>query len=87
MFKHGGAFNTGGIVQNTNANASDSSDQSEKGTDVSQRSLPGSLNIATQNNKHIENISMNLSDKFDRLVDLLESSNSMTKKKMQATMA
>lgn len=78
----GGAYNTGGIVQNTNE-----PDQSDKGTNVSQRSLPGSLNIATQDNKHIENMSMNLSDKFALLIDLLESSNSMTKKKMQATMA
>jgi hypothetical protein len=78
----GFAANTGGIVQNTNE-----SDQSDKGTNVSQRSLPGSLNIATQDNKHIENMSMNLNDKFALLIDLLESSNSMTKKKMQATMA
>jgi hypothetical protein len=78
----GGAYDTGGIVKNTNE-----PDQSDKGTNVSQRSLPGSLNIATQDNKHIENMSMNLSDKFALLIDLLESSNSMTKKKMQATMA
>lgn len=87
MSKYGPGFNTGGIVQNTNTNVSYQSDQSEQGTDISQRSLPGSLNIDNQDNKLIENMSTNLSDKFAILIDLLESSNSMSKKKMQATMA
>jgi hypothetical protein len=78
----GGGYRTGGIVQSF-----EDSDQSNKGTDVSQRSLPGSLNIASSDNKHIETMSADLSDKFSILIDLLESSNSTAKRKMQATMA
>ena len=78
----GSGFRTGGIVQSL-----DESDQSNKGTETSQRSLPGSLNITSQDNKHIENMSADLSDKFSILIDLLESSNSTAKRKMQATMA
>jgi hypothetical protein len=78
----GGGYATGGVVQNSNE-----SDQSNKGTEASQRSLPGSLNITSQDNKHIENMSADLSDKFSILIDLLESSNSTAKRKMQATMA